>query len=213
MPRANWGIGASDVDNFDRESQFTPYTGPEPRLGVYQFQVKVLKYAPTDGEKWPQLRIGLELVPRNKEEAKFKGYFVMLFRAITPKTGGFYVPFLDALGVSGAEFEQRTIVDEEGNIKKIGAWCNDGKQLVMAQLKDSTDNEGNKRRDISWFGAVEGGAADLEDDEEVYEEEEESEYEEEEKPAPKVRRSARSSSQAGTRTRSTRRNTVDDDDF
>lgn len=172
MPKANWGIGSSDVDEFDRESQFKPYTGPIPPNGVYVWNINVLKFMAATKEKLPQLRIGLELVPREDvaDEEVYEKYFIMAFLSITEKTAFAYVPFLDAIGVTGREFTDRTITDEEGNIKKIGKWRNTGEELVLAQLKDGTDADNKPIKKIGWFGAFEVDEDD--EDDEYYEEDE-----------------------------------------
>lgn len=174
MPRATWGVSSREMDKFDRDKQFKPYTGPTPPLGVYQWKVKNLKHLPATGEKNAQLRIGLELVPRNKDERKFKGYFLMEFAPVASNTQFRYVPFLDAIGVSTREFETRTITDAEGNIKKIGRWANDGEQLILAKIKEELDQNKQLRRAFDWFGPVE------EEEEEAYDEDDEGEFDEEE---------------------------------
>jgi len=156
MPRVNWGVSARDIDNFDRDSQYKPYDGPIPANGVYEWQIKVLKsIAPTD-DKLPQLRVGLELAPRdgNKAEQKYAGYFTMAFLSISDKMMWKLVPFLDAIGVTGRDFEARTITDEEGNIKKIGTWRNTGDEYIKAELKDGQDQAGNSRKEIGWMGPI-----------------------------------------------------------
>lgn len=176
MPKVSWGVGAADIDNFDRDSQYAPYDGPIPPNGVYQFLVKVLKHTAGTREKNPQLRVGLELVPRNgrKDERKLKGYFIMAFLPVTGKTAFRYVPFLDAIGVSGREFERGTITDEEGNVKKIGRWRNTGEEIIKAELRDSVDQNGAPRKEIGWMGAFDADEPDAaEEDEEGYESDDE----------------------------------------
>lgn len=174
MPRARWGISAGDVDDFDRASQYEPYRGPIPPNGVYEWLVKVLKYLPGTREKHPQLRIGLELSPREDQpsEERYAGYFCMAFIPVTPKTAFRYVPFLDAIGVSGREFEDRTVTDEDGNIKKIGRWRNTGDVIIAAQLADGTDQDGNPRKELNWFGAPDDATDEEDYDDGEYEDEE-----------------------------------------
>lgn len=166
MPKVNWGIGKGVIDDFDRSKQFAPYTGPIPPNGVYRWQIKNLKFVAGAGGKHPQLRIGLEVQPRNKDEKPFKGYFVMAFRSITENNRGFWVPFLDAIGVTAREFTERTIADADGNVTKIGRWNNDGKQSILGQLGNGDDDrEGNPRKDIKWFGEdTTAGTDELEDE-------------------------------------------------
>lgn len=183
MPRVNWGVSAKDVDSYDRESAYKPYDGPLPPNGVYQWKVKSLKHVAGTREKNPQLRIGLELIPRTgrKDEKRYAGYFVTEFPPITDKTAFRYVPFLDAIGVTGREFEGSTITDEEGNIKKIGKWRNTGETLILGQLKDNTGDYADKYpKQIGWMGELsdtyeEDEDDELDDDDDGYEDDEDDE--------------------------------------
>ncbi len=154
MPRANWGVSAETMDEFDRSKQFKPYTGPVPPVGsIYQFVVKILKHQPPTQEKNASLGVGLELEPRNKDEKRYAGFFVMTYLPIADNTQFRYVPFLDAIGVSTTDFERRTITDEEGNIKKIGPYRHTGDVLILAKTATS-EYKGNTRNDVDWFGEV-----------------------------------------------------------
>lgn len=174
MPRVRWGIKATTVDNFDRDSQYKPYDGPIPMNGVYQFRVKLLRYVPKTADKLPQLRVGLELVPREgrREERRISGFWIMAFLPVSDKTAFRYVPFLDAIDVTGEDFELRTSTDTDGNITRIGQWRNDGKQLILAELKDGQDEKGNPRKEIGYMTYVP-------DDEEEDEEEDDEDYDDE----------------------------------
>jgi len=214
MPRANWGVNASDVDDFDRDSQYKPYDGPVPPNAVYLWRIKVLKYVAGARDKFPQLRIGIELVPRGEyDERRYKGYFTMMFAPISDRTQFRYVPFLDAIGVTATDFTRKTITDEEGNIKRIGPWRNDGQTLIKAELKDEADQNGNPRKGIGWVGPNDDSSVD--DDEEEYDvdTDEEEEYEEE-APAPKRRNSTppRRGTVSKAKPATRRRRVVEDED-
>lgn len=170
MPKVNWGVGKNTIDDYDRESSFKPYTGKVPQNAVYRFRLKTLKYAAGTKTKNPRLTAGLELVARDADEKQYAGYFIMKFMAIAETNGFQWVPFLDALGVSSAEFLRGTITDDEGNVRKFGNWRMDGKTEILGQLKDGTDQDGGSRKEIGWVGAV--------DSAEVYEDEDEGEYDE-----------------------------------
>lgn len=173
MPRVNWGVGKDVIDDYDRDSGYKPYTGKIPQNAVYKFRLKTLKYAAGTKQKNPRLTAGLELVPRNAEEKEFAGYFIMKFMPIADTNGFQWIPFLDALGVSSAEFTRGTVTDDEGNVRKMGNWRMDGKMEILAQLKDGTDQTGNSRKEIGWVGA-------LDSTEEYDEDEEEEEYDDDE---------------------------------
>jgi len=156
MPRVRWNINPSNIDEFDRESQYAPYTGPTPPNGVYQFTIKQLKAVAATREAPAQLRVGLELVPRKtrSDERSYKGYFIMAFLNIMDNTAFLYAPFCDAIGVSGNDFCNRMIADEDGNVSKIGRWRNDGSAVIMAQIQDKT-YQGVTRKNVTWMGAWE----------------------------------------------------------
>ena len=176
MPRVNWGVGKEVIDEYDRDSQFTPYRGKTPPNGVYKFKVKTLKSAAGTKTKNPRLTAGLELVPRDADEKPFKGYYIPKFMAIADTNGFQWIPFLDAIGVSSAEFLRGTVTDEDGNVRKIGNWKMDGTTEILAQLADGTDQNDNPRKEIKWVGALddeEGFADEVEEDEEVYDDDDE----------------------------------------
>jgi hypothetical protein len=179
MPRANWGVSSQEVDEFDRDSQFKPYTGPIPPDGVYNWRIKVLKYAAATRDKFAQLRIGLSLEPRGDSEEQYRDYFIMTFPPVSEKTAFRYVPFLDGIGVTGREFTKNTITDEEGNIKKIGKWRNSGDEMIAAQLQTGQDQNGDPQKQIGWMGeAVEdfdndGVEDDDDEDDDDYDDEDE----------------------------------------
>lgn len=168
MPIVRWGIDQSDVDDFDRSKQFTPYRGKIPPNGVYDWEVKVFKYAAATRQKNPQLIVGLELVPRDASEDKYDGYFIMDYIPVMNKTVFRYVPLLDALGISGRSFATSTKVDADGNILRIGKWRLDG-HMVSAQLVDGEDQKGNARKEIkggAYFECLEPDEEDDADDDE-----------------------------------------------
>lgn len=167
MPRVRWGISASAIDDFDRSSQFTPYRGPIPPNGVYEGLIKRLQFVAGTRGKLPQLRIGIELVPRegSDEEKRYAGYFLMKFIAVSDKTAFAYAPFCDAIGVSGDDFENNTITDADGNIKKIGRWRNTGEEYIAYQIKDGSDQDGNTRKEVGWVGPIDEEGYDDEDEE------------------------------------------------
>lgn len=181
MPKVSWegDVSTDDIDGFDRDAQYTPYSGPIPMNGIYAFKLKVLKYQePKPGKKWSQLQIGLELVPRaNRPEDKvYKGYFIQDWPPIAKHTAFRYVPFLDALEVSATDFINRTIIDEDGNIVKMGKWRNTGDIVILAGIADDTDEKGNPRKKVNFYGVLDDEVDEDDEEYEEYEEEEEEDF-------------------------------------
>lgn len=175
MPTVRWGVSAEDIDGFDRESQFKPYTGPTPPDGVFKFRIARLQYVAGTRDKTPQLRVGLELVPRNKDEKRFTKYWIMAFLNISNKNQFTYVPFLDAIGVSGADFETRTRADEQGTVQRIGKWRHTGEELILVQIKDEEYN-GKVQKHVKTFVSIDEDTSEAEDEEEF----DDDEYDDEE---------------------------------
>jgi len=184
VAKVTWGGGVTGraLDEADR-SQFTPYDGPVPPNKLFCFRVKMLKKGKSSNDN-PQLIIGLELVPRRTrpEEKQYKGYYITDYIVVLESTTFRVAPFLDAIGVSGREFAEHTSVgpkDDRGSkpITKIGHWVNDGKQFVLATLKDGMDQKGNPRKEIAGYRPVEEltSKSDEEEDDSIGEEEEEEE--------------------------------------
>lgn len=182
MPTVNWGLSKGVIDDYDRESGYKPYTGKPVPNGVYQWRVAKLEYSAATKEKNPQLRATLILVPRDNSEKKFKGYRQTKFMVVADTTNFQYVPFLDAIGVTELDFRKRTITDEDGNVKRIGPWKNDGEFLLLGQLQDNRNEQSRDKypKEIGWVGALEEEPEDEEEDEEYEDDEEADEYEEEE---------------------------------
>lgn len=179
MPTVDWGLSRGVIDDYDRESGYKPYTGKPVPNGVYQWQIIKLVSVAGTNQKNPQLRATLKLTPRDKSEKRYGGYTITKFMVIADTTNFQFVPFLDAIGVTEADFRRRTVPDASGNVKKIGPWKNDGKTFVLAQLQDNRGEQADKYpKEIGWIGALEEEP----EDEEEYEDDEESdeEYEEEE---------------------------------
>lgn len=164
MPRANWGVKARDIEKYDRSSQYQPYTGAIPPNGVYAWEVRKAQYVAAAREKLPQLRLSLALKSRNTSDRAFAGYHLMLFLPIADNTQFRYVPFLDAIGVSGSDFESRTIVNQDGVIAKIGPWKADSGTLILGDLRDDPGRDGQMRKTLGWIGEYIDSTTDDDDD-------------------------------------------------
>lgn len=182
MPRVDWNLSKGVIDDYDRESGYKPYTGKLPDNGVYHWTIAKLVFVAGAKKKNPQLRALLRLEPRDKSEKKYRGYTNMKFMVVADTTPFQYVPFLDAIGVTEKEFKLKTLTDEEGNIKRIGSWKNDGTTVIQGQLQDNRGENADKYpREIGWVGALdEDEPDDDDDDDDEYEDDDDAEDDEEE---------------------------------
>lgn len=152
MPDINWGLARGTVTNFDRTSQYTPYTGPIPPDGVFMFRVKNIRYAAPTNDKLPQMQPGLELVPRTDEEVEYAGYFLRGYLPVSERTGFRYVPFLDAIGVSESAF-LRAKRDNDGNITRMGKWTPKAETLILVQIRTTENQKGEMFKEMAgWCG-------------------------------------------------------------
>lgn len=172
MPIADWGLSKGTIANFDREKQkqYEPYTGPKPSAGVYKWSIVKdrMKRAAGDDQDFPRLTAMLMLVPRTREEKRYKGYRAWFSANISDENPQWYVPLLDVLGVTDAQFRLKTKITDEGVIKKIGEWVNDGTTEILAEIRHNGDYT-----NVTWVGVVPDDDEDLDDDEDDEDEDDE----------------------------------------
>lgn len=199
MGKVKWGGGLSggDFDNADR-NQFSPYDGPPvPTNTLFCWKVKILKRGKSTGGH-DQLIVGLELTPRRSrpDEKPYAGFYTTDYIIVREDTLFRVAPFLDAIGVSGADFAERTDVEREADsrgsrsILKIGRWVNNGKNYVMATLVDSDDGKGNPRKKIGSYWPIPEESSKVEETVEL-DDEGDTELDEEEETTPKKKASKR----------------------
>jgi hypothetical protein len=163
MGKIKWGGGVTGkgIDEVDTSKQFTPYAGTVPPAGVYQFHIKILRMTLSSNNN-TQLMIGLELVPRKgmPEQNKYKGYFLVDYIPVMESTQFRVRPFLDAIGVKGRDFTDRSVDDgtDKHNVTKIGNWIQNGKQFLLVSIGWGADQNGNNRMEVKGFVPA-GGAA------------------------------------------------------
>lgn len=190
MGKVKWGGGlsGSDFDNADRSNSFKPYDGPPvPTNTLFCWKIKVLKRGKTTNG-YDQLIVGLELTPRRSrpDEKPYAGFYITDYITVMEDSLFRVAPFLDAIGVSGTDFAERTIVEQDADrrgsraITKIGRWINNGKNYVMATTVDGDDGKGNPRRKVGNYWPI----PEAEDSEAEEESDSENDWEEEEQPRP-----------------------------
>jgi hypothetical protein len=168
MGKVKWGgVTGKGIDEVDTSKQFTPYAGPVPPAGVYQFHLKILRQGMSSNNN-PQLILGLVLVPRKgmPEQNKFKGYFLMDYIVVMEQTQFKVRPFLDAIGVKGRDFTDRCVDDgsDKKNITKIGNWIQDGKKFLLVSIGMGSDNNGNSRMEVKGYVPAANAAAPVDAD-------------------------------------------------
>lgn len=166
MGKVTWGSGsaeaapsADELDNAEGR-RFKPYDGPPVPAGVYAWKITMLKKGKSNQGN-DQLIIGLELVPRRgrADQKQYAGFRVVDYIPVMSSTAERLGPFLKAIGVSGADFLNRTTDDGQKDsrgsvsIVKIGKWVFEpGKTFVLAAIEDARDQKGNARKEVG-FGA------------------------------------------------------------
>jgi len=182
MPKMDWGIGTGTVENFDRDSVYKPYAGPTPPSGVvYIWKLKTLKLVHASTGGFPQLRAGLELIPRTAEEKRYAGFYRSTYSPVSNNTAFRFVPLLDALGVTEREFIKGVSYEKDGSITAMGRWKWSKDIVLQAQLKADEDQHGNPRVVINdgWFGVPspddEYWDGEEEEDDEEYEDDDDGE--------------------------------------
>lgn len=137
MPKFKWELDAAELDEAARnDEQYAPYDGPTPPTGVYGFRIKRIKTGESNAGN-DRLQVTLILDPRGrKDHKKFAGFPVMDFIPVMSSTSWRVSRLLGALGVSSREFVNKTVVDEDGVVQKIGSVRIEGADiLVVAQIK------------------------------------------------------------------------------
>lgn len=171
MPIADWGISRGVVDEFDREkaNRYKPYTGPKPPAGVYRFVIvkDMMKFFAGDAENYPRWSAMLSLKPRTKAEKSFDGFRCFFSANVSEENPQWFVPMLDVLGVSDTEFRRKTRLTEEGVIKSIGAWRNDGTQELLAEIVHNGDYT-----NVRWVGKVDDSIVEDDDEDDESDEDE-----------------------------------------
>lgn len=184
MVKAKWSatdVTADDIDNVE-EDEFQPYDGPTPPAGVYRF---ILRYSrkrvSSKGNDMIENLLILDgsFKPEHKE---YDGCPVWDYITIKKSTAARVRSFIDALGVSSSDFLNRTVVDEEDRILKIGSVKIADANLKLMVNCELEDSELGQRLRPRFRGYI----PKRDENESVMQEEEEGE--EEERPAPKKRK-------------------------
>lgn len=125
MPKAKWGAGdkvltAADIDGAERQEPQKRYSGPLPPAGTYRFEIKSLKQA-TSGNNNPMVNLFAVLdgtwMPNHEQ---YDGCPFWDRIPVMDSTKERLANFLDSIGATGADLMEKSIVDENKVITKLG---------------------------------------------------------------------------------------------
>lgn len=145
MPKVKWGSDI-DADAIESAENNQGYTGPLPPSGVYQFKIKFMQKT-LSSKNNPMVKVLLLLNGEYKpEHKKFDGCPVWEQIPVMASTAFRVRELCDALNISAADFMNKTLVDEDGNIQKIGALkIADQDLLVMYKAQQEHSEEYGER--------------------------------------------------------------------
>lgn len=123
MPKAKWGAGdkalsAGDIDGAERSETRQKYSGELPRGGTYRFVIQSVKQAESAAGNAKALIFSTLDGSWKPNHAKYDGCPVWdhLPIHVTERLAN----FCDAIGATGKDFAEGTLVDENGYVTKIG---------------------------------------------------------------------------------------------
>lgn len=177
MPKAKWGsLTATDIES--AESNFTPYDGEIPPRGVYRFKLKKATSKESSNGN-PMVKLVLILDGSWKKAHKeFDGCPAFTQVMIMDSTAFQVRAFCDAIGVTARDFLNKTVLDDDDKVVKIGkVSLAEGDLLVLASCKPG-EYEGTPKLEVQ--GLLPKPEEEPEEDEDEDEELEEEDSEEEE---------------------------------
>lgn len=147
MPKVSWGTSGDTVDE-QEDSEFTPYDGPIPPAGVYRLAVQSVEYV-----KFSTGKKGLKvfaLVDDNRTDRKRYNGCPVWENVVDGESTAFRIKqWLTSIGATGKDWDA-TVIDKDNMVQKFGRVKVDG-LMVRAALKQGTNNDGEKRAEISRF--------------------------------------------------------------
>lgn len=151
MPKATWG---SDIDADEIESAvgFTTYAGDIPKRGVYRFKLRRLKQGKAKSGNPKVSFMGLLDGTYRGDHKKFEGCPLFADVAVIKNQAAKLKALCAGLGVTAADFLNKSVVDEEGNITKIGVKKITEGMLVYVSTHVGHDLNGEERLETAGDG-------------------------------------------------------------
>lgn len=121
MPKVKWGgdLTPDDVDSAESR-RGDDYAGDVPPSGIYRFKLRWSKKGKSEQNN-PKLTSLLVLDGSWKpEHKKYDGCPFWDHMPVTKKTAFRVRQYCDALNITSADFMGKMVIDDEGNVQKIG---------------------------------------------------------------------------------------------
>lgn len=136
MPKAKWGAGdkaltAGDIDGAERQESRPRYSGPMLiPSGTYRWTIQYIKQAESaKGNPMAEVMLTLDGAWR-KNHAEYDGFPLWDRIPIMTSTVGRVANFMDAIGGTGRDLIDGSIMDENKRITKLGS-VGDPKGLMV----------------------------------------------------------------------------------
>jgi hypothetical protein len=144
MPKVKWGgdLTSDAIDSAERR-EGGDYAGEVPPKGIYRFKIRFSKKDKAKDSGNPKLVSLLVLDGSWKKEHKqYDGCPVWDHMPVTGKTAFRVRAYCDALNISSADFMGKMVVDDDGNVQKIGKLkIADEDLLVYVSVKPEKNTE------------------------------------------------------------------------
>lgn len=161
MPKAKWGAGdkaltADDINGADRQETRKMYSGRLPRSGTYRFVIQSVKQGESKTGN-PKAVVFSTLdgtwLDNHKE---YDGCPMWDHLPIMDSTKERVANFLDAIGATGEDLLEKSIVDENGYITKLGAVGDPKGLLVYINVKyeNGTKEYPNPKISVGFNGYI-----------------------------------------------------------
>lgn len=142
MPRATWGAGdkaltADDINGAERQETTKRYSGPLPMAGTYRWVIQSLKKETSSNDN-PMVRVFATLdgswMPNHEA---YDGCPFWDRIPVMQSTKERLANFLDSIGATGEDLLEKTVLDEQGMITKLGAVGDPKGIIVYITVKQS----------------------------------------------------------------------------
>ena len=148
MPKVKWGgdLDANAIDSAERR-EGGEYMGKTPPKGVYRFKLRFSKKDTAKDSGNPKLVSLLVLDGSWKpEHRQYDGCPVWDHMPVTTKTAWRVRAYCDALNITSADFMNKMVIDDDGNVQKIGKLkIADEDLLVLVSVKPDKNAEYGER--------------------------------------------------------------------